>query len=410
MEGGTLQLQNCQFHLNHIAFAIERADFLDMSTVAAQGDSLRILSAQGSTVKSWKITDTSFTPYFSGEINTVSTSGVSLGGCAVYPCTPGFSCSYHEYSLACTPCPRTEVSLKGLECQVCPAGTEPNQKQNGCSACPAGRFSDGLVSPICRMCDARKVATSDGRGCERCPVGEEPSQDRGRCDCAEGYASYDANSACTACDSTEFPNQMCPGGPKGDAGVYPKPGYWMAAWQKNVSVAMLQDLVYSCNPREMCTGFTEQCRGSPDRCCRELHSGPLCATCTNSSAGVFGWSSEEYGKTNKGLCTECHFSYGSTAKFAARSFVQHLATVFYLQLMAGNIDVQTSGAAVTVLLFFFQILYLLGKGTKSNLYGIKDIFISTFDQDFTEPGECAFGVYIALDVKVILTPPCIFHY
>jgi hypothetical protein len=60
-------------------------------------------------------------------------------------------------------------------------------------------------------------------------------------------------------------------------------------------------------------------------------------------------------------------------KFAARSFVQHLATVFYLQLMAGRIDVQTSGAAVTVMLFFFQILYLLAKGTKSNLYGIKDI-------------------------------------
>jgi Ca2+-binding EF-hand superfamily protein len=90
---------------------------------------------------------------FQAEHQTLRPSGI-VGlmdpGCSAHPCEPGYSCSYEDYTLRCTQCGESVagvplISVDGLECISCKAGTEASANRSACLPCAAGSMSaDGL--------------------------------------------------------------------------------------------------------------------------------------------------------------------------------------------------------------------------------------------------------------------------
>ena len=220
IEGGTLQIEDCVFALNHISLT---SDPLAFKTITAQGDSLRIQSAQSNHVAHWVIKNTTFEPFSDrGEHLTVSTSGVRTADCEQNRCPVGYECTYSEYSLACARCPATLVSLDGISCTTCLPGSEASAAQDNCTRCTQGYSLHGTCQPCepgsepklperegCVACKPGKasVGNSTGLECTNCPVDSSPNRDGtacvpctateafsselSRCVCAAGYERRD---------------------------------------------------------------------------------------------------------------------------------------------------------------------------------------------------------------------------
>eukprot|EP01048_Picozoa_sp_COSAG05_P005948 COSAG05_NODE_368_length_10734_cov_4.853315_3_plen_1041_part_00 len=83
----------------------------------------------------------------------------SMGGCAKHPCGPGFSCSYSEYSLACTRCSGGTIG-DGLQCTSCGSGRGPTAQHSGCERCIGNSYSKNDTS----MCGCAAVRAAAPQG------------------------------------------------------------------------------------------------------------------------------------------------------------------------------------------------------------------------------------------------------
>eukprot|EP01045_Picozoa_sp_COSAG04_P024393 COSAG04_NODE_3037_length_3249_cov_2.449524_4_plen_359_part_01 len=116
-----------------------------------------------------KVMDTAFSPFEPDGGATVYLAG-ALDGCTEHPCSPGYSCSYSQYSMTCTPCAPNLYSADGVSCGLCAPGTGPNAEQTGCEACAAGQSSD---FGICMASSARCPTPTPTPPCPpptRCPA------------------------------------------------------------------------------------------------------------------------------------------------------------------------------------------------------------------------------------------------
>lgn len=115
-----------------------------------------------------KIIDTEFLPFVDGGMSVFF--GGRLAGCTEHPCQPGFSCSYEMYSLACTPCPETQISSDGLQCSFCGPGKQPNENSTSCVPCSG--MNEYSAHGVCHACDGMAARDPNSRlftMCLECP-------------------------------------------------------------------------------------------------------------------------------------------------------------------------------------------------------------------------------------------------
>ena len=127
------------------------------------GDSIAI-----NTPTSITIVDTDWEPYEGAR--TVFLGG-ALGGCQEHPCELGHSCAYSNYSLACSRCQGSTVSVDGVSCAPCGAGSGPNANQTACDPCTGTQYS---TFGVCVECAEPRSVSPDRTACidpYRCPGG-----------------------------------------------------------------------------------------------------------------------------------------------------------------------------------------------------------------------------------------------
>jgi hypothetical protein len=137
----------------------------------------------------WKLLDTKFDPF--DTHNSVATLRSPLAGCAEHPCSPGYGCAYHNYTLECTKCAPNLASVDGLRCRSCGDGYGPADNGTRCDTCTQGLYSKIPTDPrlVCAECPPGKQTnvfrddcqscglgtySPDGTDCRPCPPGMEP--------------------------------------------------------------------------------------------------------------------------------------------------------------------------------------------------------------------------------------------
>ena len=138
--GGGICAASCSLRLSHVAF--QELQSATASTLAIVAKNEELFPPQpGDPVQFTMLVDTTFDS-FDASLTVFDNSTSVPGGCHLHQCDQGFSCSYDEYSLKCTPCPVGTRSADGLTCTQCQPGEEPNRDSAGgrgrtaCQTCP----------------------------------------------------------------------------------------------------------------------------------------------------------------------------------------------------------------------------------------------------------------------------------
>ena len=140
----------------------------------------------------------------------------------------------------------------------------------------------------------------------------------------------------------------------------------------------------------------------PDCGCMARHAGPLCATCKN------GWNEEHTMLTPsikiKDECVEC---LQTQLTWVFQLVVLYSCMGCFVATQSRKLDVDESGAATSIILFFFQSLFLLAKASQgSQFFGLFEIL----NMDPTELAAGAKECKINADyhrnfvIKTIITP------
>lgn len=133
--------------------------------------------------------------------------------CAV--CPPGSEpSSDHTGCVACSMIGEYFFSTDGTACQRCLPGHEVNGDASNCDMCGAGKHSsEGAKCLHCENYTSASFSLDGYAECEVCPPGSSPNEARGACvSCETGYQSPDG-APCTACVGGQEAN------PRESAGV-----------------------------------------------------------------------------------------------------------------------------------------------------------------------------------------------
>ena len=123
-------------------------------------------------------------------------------GCSAYPCEPGHSCSYSNYSLMCEACEGGTVSSDGLACTPCAPGFGPDESRATCVACSPGEYSP---AGLCQNCTEPQIIDGGRTSCSTCPAGQGHNHNFTQCSpcAANEYSTY---GVCQQCAPGEVPN------------------------------------------------------------------------------------------------------------------------------------------------------------------------------------------------------------
>eukprot|EP01045_Picozoa_sp_COSAG04_P001913 COSAG04_NODE_66_length_29513_cov_208.948732_6_plen_1234_part_00 len=218
---------------------------LDGCQTGATGAKHRALSLEDST--SVVIKDTTITPTDASDSETAS-GAVNLPldpqvldlvtkGCETSPCESGNACSFHDFSLWCTPCAEdNQYSVDGRACTQCAPGKQPNEEKSDCVECDGD--DEYSVAGKCLQCGSgtqpawepgKRTGATACAGVYRCPRGHECPEEKVKClnihdclACQAGKTSSDGgecknctfpqihsldNSECASCTAGKGPNQ-----------------------------------------------------------------------------------------------------------------------------------------------------------------------------------------------------------
>ena len=242
-----------------------------------------------------KILDSTFSPLRDGA-GTIFLSG-RLGGCAEHPCSAGAQCAYANYSLTCTPCDAVTVSTKGLLCEACPAGLQPNSNRTGCIPCTENTYS---TLGVCNPCRGR--VTAAGTACSDCPDRQTYAANQLSCACATGF--YNASKGVIHCSSAGANWQKLPdaadlcvsctalscvtceqlNAESNDTSSHARfsvtvlPGFSISETSKQQNMSFKETTgqrnVFPCER-------ADSCFGTPIGACADGYAGPLCSNCAD---------------------------------------------------------------------------------------------------------------------------------
>ena len=132
--GGAIWASEAAITLSAVAF--KNCQAKDRLGSSYRGDSLLCLGCT-----SILINDTTFVPFGKDFTVQYNTSWLAtVGGCDEHRCSPGHSCTYSNYSLKCTACPKGTFSTDGLSCAPCAPGYGPDEAKQTCRACLPGYY------------------------------------------------------------------------------------------------------------------------------------------------------------------------------------------------------------------------------------------------------------------------------
>eukprot|EP01047_Picozoa_sp_COSAG01_P040076 COSAG01_NODE_3349_length_6224_cov_19.144653_1_plen_1296_part_00 len=145
-----------------------------------------------------KIVRTTFTPLL--DWNKSPGKSVNLGGapmgCEHFPCSTGQKCTYREYSLSCSSCPKGLVGRDGQSCTQCPSGEQPNSNRTQCVKCSGATYSQ--FGAQCVSCT--DVVDTHHITCTKCAPGEEPNSNRTQCVKCSGATYSQFGTHCLPCE------------------------------------------------------------------------------------------------------------------------------------------------------------------------------------------------------------------
>ena len=219
--GGGVYAASCSLHLADVAFTDDPSGG-DIATSALQivTKNAEIDPPQpGDPVQSTRLLSTTFSPWDASRTVADNSSWLATsGGCESSPCQPGFSCSYTQFSLQCTPCATGTYSDSGLSCGKCRPSEEPNTDRSACQTCRPGTFSnegteckhcgDTNIRPdamTCHRCSAGQGANTNRTSCAACAAGRYSTD--GVCrDCTAPTVSHAGRTRCVLCDPGKEPD------------------------------------------------------------------------------------------------------------------------------------------------------------------------------------------------------------
>lgn len=183
----------------------------------------------------------------------------------------------------------SSIHVMPIQCNFDHARASPDGSRCNCDA--GFQADDKTNVRQCQQCNAETYSLG-GDVCRPCPATMEPNAERSGCQCKRGYFSLARHQSCVHCPL----NSVCPGGPKGDAKIYPLYGNWISPAAERIANATdLSSHIYSCTPPEVCRGYDIEAGGCPNLgCCLDNHKGVMCGTC----------ESDEFIK-HRGLCISC---------------------------------------------------------------------------------------------------------
>ena len=137
-------------------------------------------------------------------VDTVCLSAAPNFDCGAFPCSPGYGCTYENFSLVpCQRCPRHLISPQGRACTACLAGQSSDASQSACVACVPGRAGSGL----CEACAPGRYPNLNATGCQECDVGTYSSEGSVACtQCPSGSYSPRAAQSCRKCRTGQQPS------------------------------------------------------------------------------------------------------------------------------------------------------------------------------------------------------------
>eukprot|EP01045_Picozoa_sp_COSAG04_P002616 COSAG04_NODE_97_length_26459_cov_6.507246_4_plen_1426_part_00 len=153
--------------------------------------------------------------------SSVSTVGATVDSCLENPCEQGSRCTFRDHSTFCDACGRNEMGADGISCAACQPGTQPDASHTLCLPCEPGQFSQ---IGICSSCAAGKTSSddrtvcvpcgpgtysADGLDCKLCPAGSQPNADKTGCDSCtlSGQFAYSLDGQeCHDCPARHAPN------------------------------------------------------------------------------------------------------------------------------------------------------------------------------------------------------------
>eukprot|EP00727_Mastigamoeba_balamuthi_P011417 m51a1_g6899 putative protein serine threonine (2757) ;mRNA; r:30336-39570 len=119
-----------------------------------------------------------------------------LGASSCSPCPLGT----YELARVCTPCPRGQISTSAgsTSCTSCSTGYVTIDGLT-CRKCLAGTYASG--QQVCAPCAAGTVSGDGAAGCTPCGAGSYSSNGKTCAACSAGMVSSTGSAACTACPS-----------------------------------------------------------------------------------------------------------------------------------------------------------------------------------------------------------------
>jgi hypothetical protein len=301
----------------------------------------------------------------------------------------------------CHDCPVGYAGIEGT-CNQCASGTEPNPQKALCVVCATNTYSNY---------DTDSADSTNGR-CRPCRnlEDEEPDRNQTQCVCKPGNENFgrllrfhpkmqaQANT-CIGCDTSIFPlnNVVCPGGPKVDQHIHPKPGWWMAnleSQQEELTLIKSKHSVMEDDNQRSLSETLYPCDAS--RClgvaCRANMTGMLCATCVNPDDIKYN-----------GICVpECA---SKEVQYWVLLFARYLALALLLRWKSGDLDAQIDGAVISHLTFFGQTLFLLGQFGDGGMFGFRSLFLGGSSSSTDAPScHWTLSMYGEFYVTVFVVP------